>query len=176
MDLRSKLSTILVLPPDADAEAVIDALLAESYRCADCARETGGDGLNPADAFAWRKAPKARYGVAPQSYCRRHLSARNGAAQKKRLSDPDARKAQTTRTLKNRANERTKRNAWQRANARKHPEQNALRYRAWVEANPEKRKASQDAYRERQRHHSRPSLKGARVWRKANPDQLPDES
>ena len=171
MDLRSKLITLIVLPPGSDqtAESVADILLAASYRCADCARATGGDGLRPAEAFAWRKSPRSRYGVDKQGYCRTHQSARNSAAQKERLANPDARAAQTKRTLKNRDQERSKRNAWQRANARKNPELHAARYRAWVEANPDKRKASQDAYRARQRLRSLPSVARAKVWRKPEP-------
>jgi hypothetical protein len=172
-DLREKLIRLIVLPETSDRtrEAVVDELLAQQYRCADCAKETGGDGLNPAEAFAWRAAPRYRLGVTRQGYCRRHQSIRNSAAQRERLKDKDARKAQTERTLQALPQDPAERSARRKKHDQlyslRHREARALRYRDWVERNPEKRKASQDEWRARQRHRMRPAvLRGQQVARR----------
>lgn len=157
MDLREKLLRMVVVPPDDDRtpDQIVDWLLSQEYRCADC-----GD-MRPADLFAWRKVPattrgQRRFGAVPQAYCRPHQSKRNGQAQKARMQRPEA---------------RAKRRAWNRANwtrylARryadyqkyyaKNREKRRAAYDAWVAANPEKRKKSQDAWRERRRLRGRP--------------------
>lgn len=143
-DLRTKLLRLIVIPEGIDRtpESVADELLAATYRCADC------DAQRPADVFAWRKDPRVRWQVTRQAYCRTHQSARNSAAQKKRMADADARKAQTERAKARRPLDRPMRAKWSRADYRKHPE---------------KRKASQDAWRERQKLRSRPSVPDARI-------------
>lgn len=156
MELRKKLLGLLVVPPDEERtpEQIVDWLLEQQYRCADCGED------RPANVFAWRRVKAAsrgfrRFGVAPQGYCRSHQSIRNGASQKERLKKPEAKE---------------KRRAWDRANwtryrARRYAEfrryyaRNRARllanYAQWAADNPEKRKASQDAYRERKRQRSR---------------------
>ena len=158
-DLRTKLLRLIVIPPDSDRtpESVADELLSATYRCADCVAQ------RPADVFAWRKDPRVRWQVTRQAYCRTHQSVRNSAAQKKRMAQEDARKAQTERAKARRPLDRPMRAKWSRMDYQKHPEKYAERYKAWVEANPEKRKASQDAWRERQKLRSRPSVTDARI-------------
>ena len=171
MDLRAKLRGMVVVPPgdDRTPDQVVDWLLSQEYRCADCGE------MRPADLFAWRKVPvttrgQRRFGVIPQAYCRPHQSKRNGRAQQVRMQNPEA---------------KAKRRAWDRANwtryiARRyadyqkyyaaHRAQRAAAYAKWVAANPEKRKASQDAWRERRRLRGRPVA----VMPKVRPDTSTD--
>ena len=137
--------------PKHDPIEVPDAVLNQSYRCADCAKETGGDGLQPGSEFNWARAPKYKLGFRKQSYCKRHQSLRNGAAQKKRLQQPEAKEARRAWDREHWKRYQARRYADSRAWYARHREERAEAYRAWVERNPGKRKASQDAWRARQR-------------------------
>jgi hypothetical protein len=155
--LRDKLLRLIIVPDGADPNAAVDALLAASYRCAD------HDALLPADQFAWRREPRRANGVDRQAYCRTHQSQRNSAAQKKRMQQTEARKAQTERAKARRPKDKAARAAWTKMDRRRNPGKYADRYNDWLERNRDKRKVSQDAYRERQKLRSRPSVRDARV-------------
>lgn len=141
---------------------VPDDLLRQSYVCKDCARETGGDGVQPGTAFNWARAPRYALGFRRQAYCRRHQSIRNGRAQKDRMQQPEAREKRRAWDRENWSRYRARRYADNRAYYARKRDERAQAYREWVEANPEKRKASQDAWRARRRLRGKPE---SVVWK-----------
>lgn len=129
---------------------VPEALLTQTYSCPDCVKEGVVEPL-PGSEFNWATAPRYAAGVRRQTYCKRHQSARNGAAQKKRLQQPEAQAARREYQKKTWKRYMAKRYAQNRAYyARKRVERRAA-YDRWAAENPERRKASRDAWRARQK-------------------------
>lgn len=107
--------------------------------CPDCARERGGSGCTP--------LPDFNQG---QDYCRRHMLARKNASRAKTLATSEEarakKRAADKRYRERHATERaTYLQTWKKRNSQKV----AQWYARWVAANPEKRRESQDAWRQR---------------------------
>lgn len=131
---------------------VPEELLSTMYQCPDCARENQGP--KPGAEFNWVRA-SGKHGVRRLTYCRPHQSARNGRAQKLRMQTEEAK---AKRRAWNRANWTRYREMYYRVNRnayRKNRAARLARNAAWAAANPEQRKKTQDAYRERKRARSR---------------------
>lgn len=146
------------------AVEVPEEQLRSLYQCADCALE--GLGPKPGSEYNWVKAARYKGGVRRLPYCKVHQSARNGAAQKKRMQRPEAKQKRRAWFRANWTRYRAANYAASRAYYQRKREERAAQYREWVAANPEKRKASQDAWRQRQRLRGRPSVVvGGASWR-----------
>lgn len=137
---------------------VPEELLAQEYPCKDCADERGGDdkGLNPGSAYTWVRAKAYKGGVRRTAYCKRHQSIRNGRAQKTRMQQPEAKAKRRAWDRENWRRYVTARYAAYRSYYRRNRERRLAYYAEWAAANPDKRKASQDAWRERRRLRGRP--------------------
>lgn len=121
-------------------------------RCPDCAK--AGQALTPLSAFDRIKAARYKDGYRYRAYCRFHQNIRTArlAREKRAAGVPPSENA--VRARRNYAKSAKGRETARRStrNFRKaHPEVMHAAYKNWVAKNPDKRKASQDRYRERER-------------------------
>lgn len=87
-----------------------------------------------------------------QDYCKPHMRARKSASRAKALATSEAARAKKRMADKRyREAHREQRVAAATAWKRRNPDKVAAWYARWAASNPEKRRASQDAYRARQR-------------------------
>ena len=162
--------------PRPSSVVVPEELLQKEYACPDCAAETGGDGLRPGTEFAWVPAKNYRYNLRRNTYCKRHQSIRSSASRKKRLaSEPkdgpvwQAKRAADLALKERHPDRRREQTRLAAARYRQnHPERARAAVRAWAERNPEQRKVSQDAYRQRHK------LRGVRPVRRKRSENTND--